>query len=120
MTHVRRKCCSHGRIHHRHEQERTGLVSVVVLTQALALALVLVLTLSSALVRRRCHERQDCSCANQADNRHRDKELHVRHYRCCHCLEGREQEREHVTVSMRDIHQASDWLLGKPEYVSVH
>ena len=117
MAHVRRKCCSHGRIHHRHEQERTGLVSVVVLTQALALALALalvlalalalVLALSSALVRRRCHERQDCSCANQADNRHRDKELHDRHYRCCHCLEGRAREREQVIVSMRDIHQLS-------------
>ena len=23
MAHVRRKCCSHDRIHHRHEQERT-------------------------------------------------------------------------------------------------
>ena len=82
-------------------------MSIVVLTQALALALVLVLALSSALVRQRCHERQDCSCANQADNRHRDKELHDRHYRCCHCLEGRERERERVIVSMRDIHQLS-------------
>ena len=109
MAYVRRKCCSHDRIHHRHEQERTELVSVVVLTQALALALalalVLVLALSSALVRQKCHERQDCSCANQAYNRHRDKELHDRHYRCCHCLEGR--EREQVIVSMRDIHQLS-------------
>ena len=80
------------------------------LTQALELALesAFALALSSALVRRRCHERQDCSCANQADNRHRDKELHDRHYRCCHCLEGREREQEQVTVSMRDIHQASD------------
>ena len=99
-------------------------MSVVVLTQALALALalalVLVLALSSALVHQRCHERQDCSCANQADNRHRDKELHVRHYRCCHCLEGREREREQVMVSMRDIHQVSDWLLGKHLYVSAH
>ena len=107
MTYVRRKCCSHGRIHHRHEQGRTGLVSVVVLTQALALALalalVLVLALSSALVRQKCHERQDCGCANQAYNRHRDKELHDRHYRCCHCLERR--EREQVIVSMRDIDQ---------------
>ena len=99
-------------------------MSVVVLTQtlALALALVLVRTLSSALVHQECHQRQDYSCVDHIhdDNHHRDRKPHVRHYRCCHCLEGREREREHVTVSMRDIHQASDWLLGKPEYVSAH
>jgi hypothetical protein len=80
-------------------------VSVVVLMQALALALALALVLVLALMRQKCHERQDCSCANQASNRHRDKELHDRHYRCCHCLEGR--EREQVIVSMRDIDQLS-------------
>ena len=96
-------------------------MSVVVLMQTLALALVLVRTLSSALVHQECHQRQDYSCVDHIhdDNHHRDLKPHVRHYR----LEGRERERrpqEHVTVSMRDIHQASDWLLGKPEYVSVH
>ena len=75
-------------------------------TLALALALVLVRALSSALVHLRCHERQDRSCANQADNRHREKELHDRHHRCCHCLEGRERER--LIVSMRNIQQASE------------
>ena len=93
----------------------------MVLMQTLALAVVsmLVRTLSSALVHQECHQRQDYSCVDHIhdDNHHRDLKPHVRRYR----LKERERRpQEHVTVSMRDIHQASDWLLDKHEYVPVH
>ena len=77
------------------------------LTQALELALALALVLGC---RRRWCVRNVTSVKTvvvptRPINRHRDKELHDRHYRCCHCLEGR--EREQVIVSMRDIDQLS-------------
>ena len=93
----------------------------MVLVQTLALAVVsmLVRTLSSTLVHQKCHRCQDCKCEDHIhdDDRHRDLKPHVRHYR----LKKRERRpQEHVTVSMRDIHQASDWLLDTHEYVPVH
>ena len=93
----------------------------MVLVQTLALAAVsmLVRTLSSTLVHQKCHRCQDCKCEDHIhdDDRHRDLKPHVRRYR----LKKRERRpQEHVTVSMRDIHQASDWLLDKHEYVSAH
>ena len=63
MAYVRRRCCSHDKIHHRHEQGRTELVSALVLVPALELALAsalvlvsaLALALASTLVRQKCH-----------------------------------------------------------------
>ena len=55
MAYARRRCYSHDKIHHRPEQERTELVSALVLVPALELALAsaLVSALASTLVRLR-------------------------------------------------------------------
>ena len=80
---------------------------VLMRTLALVVVSMLVRTLSSTLVHQECHRCHDRKCVDHIhdDNRHRDLKPHVRRYR----LEKRERRpQEHVIVSMRDIHQASD------------
>ena len=86
----------------------------MLLTQVLALALMR--ALSSASVSQKHHERQSRSCANQAENRHGEKD--DRHPCRCRCLE--ERERGRLIVAMRNIQQASETVLGTLEYASAH